>query len=57
MFELRYDEFYKLFENVSPLKLKSTSNSLKSAAYFIQGLYYYLHMRTDDCRFFYLFFK
>lgn len=50
MFESRDVEFYELFEFVSPLKLKSVATSLKSAAYFVQGLYYYLHMRTEDCR-------
>lgn len=50
MFQFRDADFYELFEYISPLKLKSGAISLKSMAHFVQAIHYYLHMRTDECR-------
>jgi len=50
LFTSRETEFYEIFDNISPQRLRSQASSLKAAAYFVHALHFYLHMRFTECR-------
>lgn len=50
LFTARENDYYELFDEIAPNKLKSLAGSVKSAAFLVQGLHFYLHGRTADCK-------
>lgn len=50
LFTTKESEFYELFDYISPNKLKSQATSIKSAAYLVYGIHFFLHVRTQECK-------
>jgi hypothetical protein len=50
----READFYELFEAISPSKLRSQANSVRSAAFLVQGFHYFLNSRQQECKLVYI---
>ncbi|KAL3076703.1 hypothetical protein niasHS_013499 [Heterodera schachtii] len=46
----REAQFYELFDSLSPSRIPSQANSLRSAAHLIHGFHYFLHARHNECK-------
>uniref|UniRef100_A0A914I245 MAU2 chromatid cohesion factor homolog n=1 Tax=Globodera rostochiensis TaxID=31243 RepID=A0A914I245_GLORO len=50
LFSGREAQFYELFDALSPSRIRSQANSLRSAAHLIHGFHYFLNSRQPECK-------